>query len=269
MWTRHWKLAREPFSAQDVAFVATPSHAEAEARLVHTIEAAERTAALLAAPGLGKTLVLARALNQVSGPSRRVARVAGPVDGPTLLAELAEGLHVRLPAGASRPLAWKRLADAVRLARPQGLHVVLAIDDCHHLTDPADRLDLERLVHLDPHPKARLTVVRVGRGPAEEDSDACAWGLVIRLQPLTRSEAETFLTAKLAAAGRHEPLFTSRAIIRLHALSAGVPRGLDRLASLALIAGAVRRLEMIPAEVVEGVARECAGTVPAEGPRAA
>ena len=108
--------------------------------------------------------------------------------------------------------------------------------------------------------------MQVGRGPAEGMPDPGPWGLAIRLQPLTRSEAERFLTAKLAAAGRDEPAFTPRAITRLHALSAGVPRGLDRLASLALMAGAVRRLEMIPAEVVEGVARECVGAVPAEGP---
>jgi type II secretory pathway predicted ATPase ExeA len=143
------------------------------------------------------------------------------------------------------------------------LHVVLAVDDCHHLTDPADRLDLERLVHLDTHPRARLTVVRVGRGPADPEDEACPWGLAIRLRPLTHSEAGRFLTAKLAAAGRAAPTFTPRAVTRLHALSAGVPRGLDRLASLSLMAGAVRGLEMIPAEVVEGVARECTRAVPA------
>jgi hypothetical protein len=66
MWTRHWKLARDPFSERDAPFVATEAHAEAEARLAHAIEAAERSATLLAAPGLGKTLVLSRALE--AGP---------------------------------------------------------------------------------------------------------------------------------------------------------------------------------------------------------
>jgi MSHA biogenesis protein MshM len=269
MWTRHWKLSRDPFAARDVPFVPTPGHAEAEARLIHAIEAAERSTCLRAAPGLGKTLVLSRALERTRDPSRRIARVAGPVDGPSVLAALADGLHARLPAGTSRPLAWKRLADAVRLGRLQGLHVVLAIDDCHLLADADDRLDLERLVHLDPHPRARLTVVQVGRGPSGGDPDRGPWELAIRLPPLTRSEAARYLTAKLAAAGRDEPVFTSRAITRLHALSGGNPRGLDRLAALALMAGALRRLEMIPAEVVEGVACECTGTVPTEGLHAA
>jgi MSHA biogenesis protein MshM len=260
MWMRHWKLARDPFSGPDVPYVSTPAHAEAEARLVHAIEAAERSATLLAAPGLGKTQVLSRVLARTRSPWRRIARVTGPIDGPSLLSGLAEGLDVRLPACPGRALAWKRLADAVRLGRPQGLHVVLAVDDCQHLSTPADRLDLDRLAHLDPHPLARLTIVRVGRGTeAAGGFGASSWGLAIRLQPLTRSDAERFLTTKLAAAGRDEPTFTPRSMTRLHALSAGIPKGLDRLASLALMAGAVRGLEMIPPEVVEGVARECWG----------
>ena len=52
--------------------------------------------------------------------------------------------------------------------------------------------------------------------------------------------------------------------MRLHARSAGVPRGLDRLASLALLAGAVQRLEILSPEVVEGVARECVAIPGAE-----
>jgi MSHA biogenesis protein MshM len=74
---------------------------------------------------------------------------------------------------------------------------------------------------------------------------------------LTRSDAENYLTAKLASAGRDEPTFTPRAIHRLHLISAGNPRGLDRLASLALMAGALRKLEIVTPEIIDGVALEC------------
>jgi type II secretory pathway predicted ATPase ExeA len=68
---------------------------------------------------------------------------------------------------------------------------------------------------------------------------------------------ECYLAAKLARAGCTEPLFTPRATTRLHALSGGVPRRIDRLAVLCLIAGAVRGLEAVLPEVVDGVAGEC------------
>ena len=149
--------------------------------------------------------------------------------------------------------------ESARLCRWQGLQVVIALDDCQALGSDVDRLDLERLEHLDPDPAARLTVIRVGR-PAvlDEARPALAdWGLSIRLMPLTRGQAARYLAARLEAAGRPEPTFTPRALTRLHCLSGGVPGGLDRLARLAMMAGAIRGLEVIPPEVVDASAREC------------
>ena len=258
MVQRHWSLSRDPFAVGGEPFVASPTHLEALERLRHAIEAGQQRATLRSAAGLGKSAVLGRLLAAVKGPTVRIARATSPVDGPSMLASLAEGLGSRPLAGPTRGLAWRTLADAVRLCRAQGLGVVLAIDDCQDLTETVDRRDLERLVHLDPHPKARLTIVEVGR---DDPDGADPWGLAIRLEPLTRGEAADYLATKLAAAGRSEPTFTPRAITRWHALAGGVPRGLERLAALALIAGAVRGLEIITPEVVEGVAAECRGAV--------
>ncbi len=259
--TGYWKLSRDPFAAGSPAlFVPTPVHAEAVARLLHAIDAVERTAVLRAEAGLGKSLVLGEVLTQARTPRRRVVRIARPLDGPSLLAGLARGLGARVDPDAGRAVAWRGLTESVRLCRLQGLGVVLAVDDAHALIEPADLRDLERLAHLDPHSDTRLTVLQVRRSGDEEIArEDDPWGLAIRLRPLTRREATEYLAAKLAAAGRTEATFTPRAINQLHALSRGVPRGLDRLASLALMAGALRRLEMIGPEVIQGVAQECAG----------
>ena len=88
-------------------------------------------------------------------------------------------------AGVSRRVraagrAGRQLGEAVRLCRWQRLRVILAIDDCQHLTDRADRLDLDRLVHLDPHPDSRLTVLQVFRSDEDEEPspavDGCSLG---------------------------------------------------------------------------------------------
>ncbi len=265
MWQRHWSLTRDPFDGRRPCFAATPTHEEALARLVHTIEAAGRSARLIAGAGLGKSTVLGRAIEATRSPTRRFARAIGPADGPSLFATLAVGLGARVAPDASRGVAWRALVDAARLCRWQGIHVVVAVDDSQALGSPADRLDLERLDHLDPDPAARLTVLRVGRpAPLDESgSEPDDWGLAIRLAPLTRSEASGYLAAKLEAAGRPDPTFTPKAVTRLHALAGGVPRGLDRLAGLALMAGAVRGLEIVSPEVVEAAARECLAAGPA------
>jgi MSHA biogenesis protein MshM len=257
MWEHHWGMNRDPFREGDPTFVATPVHAEAVARLVHAIETGQRSAALNGAGGTGKSTVLNRALAETWSPLRKVARVTSPTDGLALHVELAERLGRRVPAGAERALAWRRLAEGVRLCHWQGQSVVFAVDDSHQLlTDPAARLDMARLVDIAPRSEARVTLLRVGR-EGSGVGDPASWELSIRLLPLTRGAAGRYLADKLASAGRDGLTFTPGAITRLHALSGGVPRGLDRLASLSLMAGAMKRLEVIPPEVVEGVTREC------------
>lgn len=259
MWKRHWKLSRDPFLGPGTPYVPTPSHDEAVARLAHTIETIGRLAILRAPAGLGKSTVLSRALAESRSPSRRIAHIVAPPDGVSLLDGLTERLGLRVPSSRGRSFAWKGLGDAVRLCRFQGLHVVLAIDDCHGLTSPFDRLHLERLTHLDPHPGARLTILQVGRTLDDRATvpGLAPWELAIRLEPMTRGDVEHYVAAKLADAGRDQPAFTPLALHRLHLLSEGIPRGLDRLASLAMMAGAMRGLEIITPDVIEGVAREC------------
>ena len=253
---RHWGFTADPFAAGSPPFVATPGHAEAVARLSHAIDTAEHLAILRAPSGLGKSTVLREALERSKGPGRRLSLVRAPLDGPDLLASLTQGLGGRRFAG--RSAAWRGLADAAKLCRFQGLAVVLAVDDSHALDDPADRQDLGRLAHLDPHPAARLTVILAGREDLGAEPSS-PWGLLFRLAPLSRGEAAAYLDAKLAAVGRLGATFTPRAVALLHATSGGNPRGLDRLASLALMAGALRGLEVVGPDVIEGVSRECVG----------
>lgn len=236
-------------------FVALPGPREAEARLRHSVETGERRAVLRAAAGLGKSVVLARVLEAVRGPGRRVSLVRGPEDASAMMAGLVEALGVRTAGVETRSALWRKLSEAVKLCGLQGLGVVLAVDAAEQMEEPGA---IERLTHLEAGSGVRLTVLEVGR---EQDRDAGGdpWGLAIRLGPLTRSEAGFYVAEKLASAGRTEATFTPRALTRLHWLSEGVPRGLDRLASLALMAGAARGLEVIGPEVVEGVARDCVG----------
>lgn len=242
----HWQLAADPFRESAGPFVATPTHAEAVARLLYLIESGERWGVLEAEAGLGKSMVLAEVLRQARHPARRLVRCSATLDAASRDEALVRGLTGRSARNRGA------LHDAVRLAGRQGLAVVVALDDAHALDDPRD---LDRLVAL-AHEGTRLTLLQVGR-PREPKGPA-RWELAVRLVPLSRTEAEPYLAAKLEAVGRTGPTFTPRAVARLHALAGGVPRGLDRLASLALAAGTVRGLEIITPEVVDDVASECA-----------
>jgi type II secretory pathway predicted ATPase ExeA len=258
MWLHYWSLSHNPFLAADPQFVETPIHLEAVSRLVHAIKSEEQTVAIVAPAGLGKTRVLARAFSEARSSSRRLVRLSAAATGNRLAAGLAERLGVRVAGAADAGTAWRLLREALLLCHWQRQAVVAAIDDVHLLWDQTARLELERLAHGGPCPETRLRLVVAGR-PVDGgfDWDDRKW-LEVRLLALTRGEAAHYLQAKLASAGRTQVAFSPRAFTRLHALAEGVPRAVDRLASVALMAGANQGAQVITAELLEEATREWA-----------
>ncbi len=254
---KFWGLTTEPFTPRNPPFVATAVHTEAVARVLHTIDSGDSRLSLRGAEGLGKTVVLKRLAENLQSQGNRVVRVAGGDDLPAaILDELLAGRSKVSQAGG----AWNALIAAARVLRFQKKTLIILIDDSDHLAIE-QRPMLSRLTHLDSHPDSNICVLDAA--PDEPRFLGEPWSLSIRLRPLTRSETARYLADKIAIAGRSQPVFTDRAITRLHALSSGVPRGLDRLAALALLVGAARGLEILPPEVIDGVAGECIGPVAA------
>jgi len=259
MWIRHWGLARDPFAEPGSPYVSLPSHDEAIARLAHAVETGQPHVVVRAARGLGKTTVLHQAISQIRSPRCRMVVVSEPLDGAILLGRLAEGLGAQPSRERSVGQAWRSLERAVRVLCLEGFQVVLAIDDCRGPGGSAGSLapGLVGLGRLAPRDGRGVTVVEVHRDdPVQSAMDDDRWALRAGLKPLTRSEAEDYLHQKLAGAGCRKRIFTSQAITRLQSLCAGVPRGLERLATLSLTAGAIRGIEVISPEIVDGVARE-------------
>jgi type II secretory pathway predicted ATPase ExeA len=175
-----------------------------------------------------------------------------------LAAVLARKLGGWTEEAAIEAGAWRALRHAVRICRIQGSAVILAVDECDAEQGPLDGI-LRGLMHLGGELGQVSILVAQCEGDAAPDRDVGlrSWSLAIRLAPLTFSEAERYVRERLASAGCPDTLFAPRAMARLHLLSGGTPRGLNRLASLSLIAAAARRLEAVPSELVDDVSREC------------
>ncbi|GAC1465864.1 MAG: hypothetical protein NVSMB9_05870 [Isosphaeraceae bacterium] len=262
MWKEHWRLLRDPFLAPDAPYVPTSGHDEIVARLADAIEARHRLVVLRAPRGMGKSVVLARALNEARKPSLRFARVVAPADGKNLYTTLARLLGRSVPEAAPRSLSWRVLEDAVRLCRFQGLHVVLVVEGCQELRDERDVQDLDRLTYLDANSVTRLTIIKSYHDPAVDDQlenlpDRLEpWGLSLRLPSLTQSETGRFVEEKLAFAGRVSLTFTVRAMNRLHQLSQGIPLAIQSLTTEALVTGAMQGRDLITSEFFESIGRE-------------
>jgi type II secretory pathway predicted ATPase ExeA len=255
VWLRHWGLTRDPFSELAPPYVPLPSHDEALARLVYSIERAQRFTTFVAEAGLGKTTVLRQAIRMTRSPRRRTVLAHSTSDGQELLGLFADGLGLPFSTGSDRAGIWRALARSLRAATLEGTHVVLAIDGWDEELSPAAVHDLLALMDVNSPKAQNISLICVGRGHSDDRSGPSdEWSLAIGLERLTRSEAETYIEAKLSVVAGAEGIFTPRALTRLHSWTEGIPRRIDQLATFSLMAGALQGLEVVSPDVVDAVA---------------
>ena len=255
-WLRHWGLGHDPFRAHSPPFVATESALQALGRFVEALDSAVPRIRLIGEPGVGKTTVLARALAISRRPGRRMVVLSGSRGGTELPVSLAGRLVPGLSAGARLADPWARLERAIATARLAHARIVVAIDDASGPCDEQACSWIDRLIHLSARAGLELSVVEATSRDHDPFSEGRAGEgcLVARVMPLTRDEAEHFLTAKLAAAGCEGAILTPRAITRLHGLALGLPGRIESLATASLRAAAGAKLEITTPEIVDAAA---------------
>ena len=261
MYQSHWGLRETPFptNLDPKLFFASGVHEEALARLHYLVENQRRLGLLLGGPGSGKSLLLrvfAAELSRCCGAVARLNLAGVTADEfPALLSG-----ELGLPAGRNRShvMIWRRLADQIAAARYDDSKIVILLDDA----DLAEEGVLEaalRVACIDPSPSARHTLVLA--------ASAAQFGklqprlldmaeLRIDLNSWLASDTASHIDAALARAGRAEPVFDPVALEKIHELSQGVPRRVNRLADLALLAGAGAEMSQVDAGTIESVHQE-------------
>jgi general secretion pathway protein A len=260
---KHWGLERWPFSCSPGVqqFYPTAGHNEALARIEHLVAGRRRLGVLIGESGVGKSLVLRVAANQLGRKGSAVA-VVDALGNTTreLLWQIACGLGSAPRDDADAHWLWRQVADRVAENRAQQRNTVLLIDDAGQ-AGPDIVTQFARLARLDMTPAARWTMVL-----AAEPNQVTRWNeslrnlvdLRIDVAAWALDDTVGYIQTALVDAGRFEPLFEEAALTRLHELSAGVPRLVARLADYALLAGAAAGVETIDAEIIEAASEEIA-----------
>jgi general secretion pathway protein A len=223
---------------------------EALARLKYLDDQRGRVGLLLGAAGTGKTTLLRRFCEV----SRRRGLVASLIGGRgceerSLLSQLSRDWHLSLVTEPHETRIWELLADRLEELRYEQTACLVALDDAD-LASAAVREQLARLSHLAATSQTQLTVLLAstleGAGNIGQQ-----WldqvELRIDLAPWSEEETAEHVAHRLHQSGSAEPIFTDEAITALHELSGGIPRKVDQIAQLALLAGAGQQLSEIDA----------------------
>lgn len=253
----HWGLAEPPFvSLCDPRwFYQSGPHEEALARLTFAFEHQRRLAVLTGPRGSGKSLTLAVVAHSIrrSGGDLCAFDLAGRT-GDDFAWSLASGLKLGLSVDTPLSLVWRRIDEHLDGRREAGLPVTLL---CDHV-GPCDRTavaTIERLLRSEElgHSLTIVIAARPGELPSSFHDLA---DIRVHLEPLDLRETHGYVTGLLEAAGATRPLFDHEALDELHALSGGLPREINRIAELALLAGQCDGAERISESLLRNAAAE-------------
>ena len=262
MFLEYYKLNDQPFGVTpDPGFLfLSPTHREALASLSYGVTAGRGFVALIAQPGMGKTTLLFKLLQQLETSARTVfifQTQCSPRDFlRNLLVDLgvndSDGDLVRIQSELNKVLLRESHA---------GKRFVLVIDEAQNL-DPSV-LELVRMLSNFETPRQKLmNIVLAGQPQLAETLNSPDLvqlrqrvSIIARLNAFTDEETRLYIDHRLRVAGYdcQHPLFTERALAMIASFSEGIPRNINNICFNALSLGRALKQRTIDSDVVREV----------------
>lgn len=258
MFLDFYELREQPFGVTpDPQYVyAAPRYRQALASLLSTVENDLGFAAMVAAPGLGKTTLLFQLLEALRAAAR-TAFIFQTLCGPDeLLRHILLELDLRVGQADAAQL-HVAFNDFLVVQTRACQRVVIVLDEAQNL--PEASLEFVRLLtNFETPCRKLLTVVLSGQPQlAEKLSDPALAQLgqriatVAHLLPFNPAEVAEYVKYRLRVAGhRSGNLFDEEALGEIAALTSGVPRMINRACFNALSLGCALGRKKISREIV-------------------
>jgi general secretion pathway protein A len=258
----HFGLSAKPFGkTPDPAFLfESDQHREALARLEYAVE--EKELALLTGDiGSGKT-TLSRALIDRIGDERPVVLLINPRLTPTqFLKAIAASLGIDVPRFRNELL--DRLHSKLYELYEAGREPIVIIDEAQLIPSKATFDEIRLLTNFQLDDQNLLSLILIGQPELDRRLDREAYaplrqriGMRYSLGPLSLEETVRYIEHRLAVAGGARNPFSPEAIAEMHALSGGIPRLINTLATTALLDAYGEEASTIDAPRIAAAARE-------------
>ncbi len=264
MFREFFGLQRKPFSkTPDPAFLYPGRrHEEALARLQYAVE--EKELCLLTGDvGCGKTTITRKLMDVLDPAHHRVVLLINPrISATQFLAEVAAkmGIKVRRPR---RDALTGLIQERVYEDYLSGITPVIILDEAQLIPRRETFEEIRLLTNFQLDDSNLICVILVGQTELRDRLQRPVHeplrqriGMAYHLGPLGIDETRAYVAHRLSIAGRSEPLFTDAAIDALHRHSGGVPRLVNSIANVSLLAGMGHDAEVIDETIVNEAAGE-------------
>jgi general secretion pathway protein A len=194
---------------------------------------------LIGSAGTGKTFLLNLLLRQIARTQRQVAFVdLLGLDCEEMLAELMGGLRIGGIADRRRFALWREIEDFLKGSHTCRVQTVLIFDHLERAPVETVRA-VERLMHVGGASSEFMSVVIATRTLELPNCPTSLGGIAdlrIHLPTLDRQETGNYVEQLLYRAGCRNGIFDELAIDVLYEQSLGIPRDINRLCDLSLLA---------------------------------
>ncbi len=238
----------------------SPSHREALASLNQGIEHFRGFVVLIAEPGMGKTTLLHRLMEEVSDSARVVFLFQTQCSSRELLCFILNELEVD-HAGMDVVGMHRALNQALLEEMLRGRRFVLVVDEAQNLQEPV--LETIRLLSDFETTHSKLIQIVLAGQPQLADTLMRPGLVQLRqriavlssLKSLSAAETADYVEHRLRASGwTGVSMFTREALAQIAESSQGVPRTINNLCFNALLTAFRRQLDVIDADIVNEVA---------------
>ena len=257
-----YKLEELPFSnSPDPRYLyASSTHREALASLLHGVKSGCGFVAMIAKPGMGKTTLLHRALDQLRDKATTVFLFQTMCTPHEFLRAILFDLGVQQTEGTLFELQVKFNDFLVEQAR-SGKPVILVIDEAQNLDDSV--LEVVRMLSNFQISTGHFLQIILSGQPQLAEKLATPRlvqlrqriPIVARLKPFTVEEAGLYIDHRLRTAGyqHSSSLFARSAVELIATYSEGIPRNINNLCFNALSLGCALKRKVIDGDIIREV----------------
>ena len=261
MYQKHWGLKKLPFenTPDTEFFFESEQHEEAFSRLSYVIDERKACGVITGAYGTGKTLILKALERQFKKKGYVFSFVQNPrLDDLGLLKIILHNF-----TGYNVPKAKEDVLMGIerflRDTMQDGKHVVVAVDEAQLINDESVFEELRLLLNFQTETRFMLTLLLSGQPELREKLDANKQfsqrvTLAYHLKPLDFEETRKYVLHRLEVAGLAENIFGEKALELLYERSGGIPRWINNIANMSMLAAYSKGEKTITGELVaEGV----------------
>lgn len=264
MFEDFYGLRSKPFSkTPDPAFLYPgKKHEEAIARLQYAVE--EKEFCLLTGDvGCGKTTLTRKLMDSLDPARHRVVLVINPrLSASQFLSVVARHMGIETKR-VRRDILLGLIQERVYADYLAGITPVVIVDEAQLIPRRETFEEIRLLTNFQLDDTNLLSIILVGQTELRDRLKKVVYeplkqriGMMYHLGPLEPEETRMYVAHRLSVAGHSGGLFTEGAISALHAYSCGVPRLINSIANMALLAGMGHEAMVIDEAIVAEAAGE-------------